>query len=89
MSYEEVYVDPKVLEESKIHSTIILRTIQKWKANSSHAKKRSPNDKWVDVEEWEGVRYVVNFRNEPGDKCVVTGFRRAHKSKTFWETKKR
>ena len=89
MSYEDVYVDPKVLEESKVHPTIIIRAVNKWKANSSNLKKRGPNDKWMDVVDWEGVRYAINFRNEIGDKCVVIGFRKAHYSKTFWETKRK
>ncbi|MDG6985485.1 MAG: hypothetical protein JRM73_01900 [Nitrososphaerota archaeon] len=88
MSYDEVLIDPDVLEESKVHSTIIKRVVEKWKSNSSKAKKRGENDKWVDTEEWEGTRYVITFRNE-SDLCVVTGFRIAMHSKVHWDTKKK
>lgn len=89
MSYEDVYADPKALEESKIPPTIIIRVINKWKNDSSNLKKRHLNAKWMDVVDWEGVRYTITFRSEAGDLCVVTGVRKAHKSKTFWETKRK
>lgn len=88
ISYDEVIIDPVALETSKVHPTIIKRTIDKWKADSSHLKKRGPNDKWSEVGEWEGERYLINFRNESG-KCVVTRFRKAHYSKTYWKTEKK
>ncbi len=82
---DEVFVDPDVFEQSKVHATIILKVVKKWEGKSSHQKKRGPNDKWQEVEEWEGTRYIMNFRNESG-RCVLTGFRRAHYSKHYWKT---
>ena len=78
MSDEDVVVSPECLEESKIHATIILMGVAKWRATRIKSDKKR---KWTDVVDVEGVRYVMILRNDGDGVDRVTGFRRAHHKK--------
>jgi hypothetical protein len=79
---DDIVVDPKVFEKSKIHPTIIEQVRQQMMAQSHlNRPKGKAKKKWQEIVRMSDTRFAVNCHKE-NDKTVMTGIRYALRKKT-------